>query len=105
MTGYGFDFAEQLSRFRFKDGDSIVRSCKGAHSLQRVKQVHHHEFDLLFTLLSQDVSTSIAIDALQAGKHLLPEHLLVSIRVLTRCPPSPYTCNHLIRPPLMRSSI
>src|SRR5260370_34935653 len=76
MAREWLDFGEKLPGFRFKDGNRILRPCKCSHGLQRVKQVHHHEFDLILALLSQDVSASIAIDLLEAGKHLLLEQPL-----------------------------
>jgi hypothetical protein len=94
MAREGFDLREQSPGFRFKNWNRIIRSCKGSHGLQRVKEIHHDEFDFIGLFLSEDVSPSIAIDVPETREHLLSEHLLVGVCVLRRCPASPYTCNH-----------
>jgi len=96
MACHWLDFGKKLPGFRLKDGNSVIRSSKCSHGLQRVKHVHHHKFDLIASLLSQDVTASITIDPLEARKNALSEQFLVGIGVLKRCPASPQACNHLI---------
>ena len=56
MAREWLDFGEKLPGFRFKDGNRILRPCKCSHGLQRVKQVHHHELDLILALLCDGLS-------------------------------------------------
>ena len=74
MAREWLNFGEKLPGFRFKDWNRIIRPGKVLDGLQRVKEVHYHEFDFIVILLSQDVSPSIAIDLVETGKNLLSKH-------------------------------
>src|SRR5581483_2482160 len=89
VARYWLDFGEELPGFRLENRNGVVRPGKGSHGIQRYKQVHYSELDLIGSVLAQDVAALIAINALEARENLLTEKPLIGICIFKCCPAFP----------------
>ncbi len=87
------DSAQEHSGFWFENRSIVVRTCKLLHCIERIEEVQHHKFHLVWSVVAKNVPTPVAGDAAELGEHLLLQQILVCVRVRDRGPTSPVTCN------------
>ena len=63
------DSAQKSLCIRFENRNTVIRTRKPFHCIQRIKQGDDHEFDLLRSVIAKNVPTLVAFDSAEAWKY------------------------------------